>query len=205
MITDMQVDPMGRFELSSDGYGGPSKIRAYRQGGVTIAASAPVGARPRDNACIVVQEGRMSLPAHGEESIAFEILTCAVREILTARGFRLDPESPPDLVMKIDCTFEAGVRVLPAKTDDARKPAVNGIDKEPQDASSSAFDPFAPDVGKAVMLLTVTDVQTEELLWRAAFLKERAETIEGATDELRTRARAVIEYALALLPTKVPG
>ncbi len=44
VITDLKVDPMGRFELRSEGRGGPSRIRAYRQEVLTIAATAPEGA-----------------------------------------------------------------------------------------------------------------------------------------------------------------
>ena len=51
-------------------------------------------------------------------------------------------------------------------------------------------------------MLTLTDTRTDETVWRAVLLKERAKPMEADVEELTRRAHAVLAYALALLPVR---
>jgi len=203
VVTNVKVDPMGRFELCSRGRHGPSRIRAYREGEITIGATAPESARLRRGASFAVLPGNVSLPDGADQidTAISGILAEAVRNILAASGLEEDTAGTPELTVTTEASFETAISIRDAQTagdseaEGTRAPDGPGSDAPPLGESRSL-----PAVGRASITLTMTDDQTGERLWRGVLLNERARAIDADMDELKRRAHAAIEYALALLP-----
>ena len=203
VVTNVKVDPMGRFELCSRGQHGPNRIRAYREGEITIGATAPEGARLRRGASFAVLPGNVSLPEGADEvDVAISgILAEAVRNILAASGLEEDTAGTPELTVTTEASFETAISIRDAQAaGDSQAEGTPALDGPDSDAGPLGESTSLPAVGRASITLTMTDDRTGKRLWRGVLLNERARAIDADMDELKRRAHAAIEYALALLP-----
>jgi hypothetical protein len=204
-VSDVAVDPEGRFELSAQGVHGMSRVRAHREGFLTIGATMPTDACLSRGASFAVVPPEVHLPADADEAdrVIARILEEALTGELTAKGLMADAQGDPDFEAQVEATFRTPVHVQntrPMEKGGDGQPLESDADDGVRPAKQGA--PLPSRVARASITLTLTDTRTDETVWRAVILKERAEAMEADLGELTRRAHAVLAYALALLPVR---
>jgi hypothetical protein len=189
VVRDLEVDAEGRFELRAEGDHGPIVIRAYRGGGLTIAASAPEHARLRCGASYSITPGAVKMPRDEIKFVApiLEILERAMASALAERGLVNRAEGDGEFSIRIDATFERSVRVLESSSAETT-------------AQARFVEESGGPMGQSSATLTITD--RGSVIWRGVLLDERARALKASTAELTDRARRDLQYAVALLPVE---
>ena len=205
VVSDVTVDPEGRFELSAQGVHGMSRVRAHREGFLTIGATMPTDACLWRGASFAVVPPDVHLPADADEDerAISGILEEAIRDELLAKGLTADGQGEPDLEVRIEATFRTPLHVQNTprpEANDGGQTTEPGAPGRGRHAQESIARPSR--VARASIMLTLTDTRTDETVWRAVLLKERAKPMEADVEELTRRAHAVLAYALALLPVR---